>query len=185
LPAEEFQPYDGTLLLCRQLLFPQRESGATPWRMEKLRRMMGVTVHPNPRRRLYIARPGGWRRKIPSEHAIRRMLESYGFEAIDPGSLSFDSQIEAFREARIVVGPHGAAMTNASFMSPGGAMIELTHEKRVIVAFHEVACMAQLHYACVVGEMLETPGQPSLFSDFDVDVDAVEAAVKAAIAATG
>jgi hypothetical protein len=32
--------------------------------------------------------------------------------------------------------------------------------------------------------MLETPGQPSLFSDFTVDVGEVEMAVKAAIAAT-
>jgi capsular polysaccharide biosynthesis protein len=184
IPPQIFQPYDGTLLLCRQLIFPKRESGATPWRIAHLRRMMKVEPHPNPRRRLYIARPGGWRRKIPSEPAIRRMLESHGFEAIDPGSLSFSGQIDAFREARIVLGPHGAAMTNSIFMNPGGAMIELTHEKRVIVAFHEVACMAGLHYACVVGDMLETPGQPSLFSDFDVKVDDVEAAVKAAIAAT-
>ncbi|TAL01268.1 MAG: glycosyltransferase family 61 protein [Rhodospirillaceae bacterium] len=185
LPPERFQPYDGTLLLCQQLIFPVRESGATPWRVAHLRKMMGVTPHPNPRRRLYIARPGGWRRRIPTEPAIRRMLEGYGFEVIDPGSLSFDGQIEAFREARIVVGPHGAAMTNSVFMSPGGMMVELTHEKRVIVAFHEIACMAGLGYACVVGDMLETPGQPSLFSDFTVDVDHVEAAVKAAIAAIG
>jgi hypothetical protein len=183
IPTIRFQPYDGTLLLCQKLIFPRRESGATPWRMQHLRKMMGVTPHPNPKRRLYIARPGGWRRKIPTEPAIRRMLEGYGFEAIDPGSLSFEGQIAAFREAKIIVGPHGAAMTNASFMSPGGAMVELTHEKRVIVAFHEVACMAGLAYACVVGEMLETPGQPSLFSDFTVDVDEVEAAVKAALAA--
>ena len=183
ISVEKLQPYDGTLMLCQQLIFPMRESGATPWRVAHLRRMMGVTDHPNPRRRLYIARPGGWRRRIHTEPAIRRMLESYGFEAIDPGSLSFADQIATFREARIVVGPHGAAMTNSMFMNQGGAMVELTHEKRVIVAFHEIACMTGLHYACVVGDMLETPGQPSLFSDFTVDVDEVEAAVKAVIAA--
>ena len=153
--------------------------------MAQLRKMMGVTNHPNPRRKLYIARPGGWRRRIPTEPAIRRMLEGYGFETIDPGTLSFAEQIEAFREARIVVGPHGAAMTNSVFMSPGGMMVELTHEKRVIVAFHEIACMTGLGYACVVGDMLETPGQPSLFSDFTVDVDQVEAAVKAATRGDG
>ena len=98
--------------------------------------------------------------------------------------MSFEGQIEAFREARIVAGPHGAAMTNSYFMNPGGAMVELTHDQRVIVAFHELACMANLHFACVIGDMIETPGQPSLFSDFTVDVDEVEMAVKAAIAAT-
>ena len=146
--------------------------------------MMGVKEHPNPTRWLYIARPGGWRRRIPTEPAIRKMLEGYGFEAVNPGSLSFSDQIETFREAHIVVGPHGTAMTNSVFMNPGGAMIEMTHEQRVIIAFHEVACMAGLHFSCVVGDMLETPGQPPLFSDFTVDVDAVEEAVKAAIAAT-
>lgn len=185
IPAARFQPYDGTMLFCQQLLFPKRESGPTPWRMAHLRKMMGVMPHPNPTRRLYLARPGGWRRRIATEPLIRKMLDAYGFEAINPGALSFDRQVEAFREARIVLGPHGAAMTNASFMNPGGAMVELTHDRRVIVAFHELASMAGLHFACVVGDMLETPGQPPLFSDFTVDVDAVEAAVKAAIAATG
>ena len=71
-------------------------------------------------------------------------------------------------------------MTNAMFMNPGGAMVELTHEKRVMITFHEVAGAAGLHYACVVGDMLETPDQPPLFSDFSVNVDVVEAAVKAA-----
>jgi capsular polysaccharide biosynthesis protein len=183
LPRERFQPFDGTLLFCRHLIFPKRESGATPWRMAHLRRILGVENHPNPRRLLYIARPGGWRRRITTEPAIRRMLESYGFEAVDPGSLPFDRQIEIFREARIIIGPHGAAMTNASFMSAGGAMIELTHQKRVIPAFHEIASLARLSYACVIGDMLDTPGQPPLFSDFTVDVNEVEAAVKAAIAA--
>jgi len=185
VPPERFQPYAGTLLLCQQLIFPMRESGAPPWRMAHLRKMMGVTEHPNPKRRLYIARPGGWRRKIPTEPAIRKMLEGYGFETIDPGSLSFAGQIEAFREAQIVVGPHGAAMTNAAFMSPGGAMVEMTHHKRVIYAFHEIASMTGLHYACVVGDMLETAGQPSLFSDFTVPVDEVEQALKAVLAALG
>jgi capsular polysaccharide biosynthesis protein len=185
IPSARFQPYDGTLLLCQQLIFPMRESGAPPWRIAHLRKMMGITTHPNPRRRLYIARPGGWRRKIPTEPAIRKMLEGYGFETIDPGSLSFEGQIETFREAQIVVGPHGAAMTNAAFMSPGGGMVEMTHDKRVIYAFHEIASMVGLHYACVVGDMLETPGQPSLFSDFTVAVDEVEAALKAVLAAIG
>lgn len=185
LPPERFQPYDGTLLLCQQLLFPMRESGAPPWRVAHLRKMMGVTNHPNPKRRLYLSRPGGWRRKIPTEPAIRKMLEGYGFEAVNPGDLTFAQQIETFREAQIVVGPHGAAMTNASFMAPGGGMVEMTHDKRVIYAFHEIASMVGLHYACVVGDMLETPGQPSLFADFTVDVDEVEAAVKAVIAARG
>lgn len=185
IPDARFQPYDGTLLFCQKLLFPKRESGSTPWRMAHLRKMFGVTPHPDPKRRLYIGRPGGWRRRITTEPQIRKMLEGYGFEAVNPGAMSFSEQIETFRAARIVVGPHGAAMTNTSFMTPGGAMIELTHEQRVIVAFHELACMNGIHFACVVGDMLETPGQPPLFSDFTIDVDAVEAAVKKAIAVTG
>ena len=184
MPASRFQPYDGTMMFCQQLLFPKRESGMTPWRYAHLRKMLGVVPHTNPTRRLYISRPGGWRRRIPEEPQIQAMLERYGFEAINPGDLSFEAQIETFRSARIVAGPHGAAMTNAMFMNPGGAMVELTHEKRVMITFHEVAGAAGLHYACVVGDMLETPDQPPLFSDFSVNVDVVEAAVKAAIAAT-
>jgi capsular polysaccharide biosynthesis protein len=182
---ERFQPYDGTLMFCQQVLFPRRESGATPWRLAHLRRMLAVAPHPKPTRRLYIARPGGWRRRITTETQIQRMLAGHGFEAINPGALSLDGQIEAFREARVVVGPHGAAMTNAIFMNPGGAMVELTHEQRVIVAFHEIAGVTGLHYACVVGDMIDTPGQPPLFSDFAIEVDAVETAVKAVLAAVG
>jgi hypothetical protein len=69
-------------------------------------------------------------------------------------------------------------------MASGGAVVELTHTGRVVWTFHEVACASGHSYACVIGDMTAGQDQP-LFADFSVDVDAVEAAVRAAIQAVG
>ena len=98
------------------------------------------------------------------------------------GGLSFAEQVALFAEAEVVVGPHGAGLTNCVFMAPGGALIELTHDKRVVWTFHEVAGAAGLNYACIVSDaVLNDKNDDALFADFTVDLDALEAAVKAAI----
>jgi capsular polysaccharide biosynthesis protein len=100
---------------------------------------------------------------------------------MDPGAVGFRGQVEAFADAEIVVGPHGAGLANAAFMAPGGALIELTHTGRVVWTFHEVAGAAGLAYGCVIGDVDKADENP-IYADFTLDVDAVESAVRAALA---
>ncbi len=177
-------PFDGTILFCHRLIFPRRDTGATPWRVEALRKRAGLTGAPRGKRRLYIYRHAFARRRIANDKAIEQLLAKHGFEAVNPGALSFDDQVKLFSDAAIVLGPHGAGLANAVFMSGGGAVIELTHDRRVFRTFHELAAAAGHAYACVIGEAAGDD-KDSILADFTVDPGAVEAAIKAAVAATG
>ena len=66
-------------------------------------------------------------------------------------------------------------------MPAGGAVIELTHDQRVVSTYHEVAGAAGHSYACVIADSVGDAEEP-LFADFSVDLDALDAAVKAAVA---
>ena len=178
--ARTLQPYDGTLLFCRKIVFPRRTTGATPAKAAWLRARFGVTDRSRGQARLYIARGHSPRRRIVNEAAVIKLLEANGFHSVDPGALSVVEQVELFANAGLVVGAHGAALTNAIFMGEGAGLIELTHTDRVVNTYHEVAGVAKLNYACVIGDVVGDRSQP-VFSDFTVDVDALAAALKAVL----
>ncbi len=184
LAPSEMQPTDGTLLFCRKIIFPKRDTGMSPWKAEYLRSAMGVAGKPRGKQRIYVSRGAAPRRRVLNEAAVEQLLKGHGFTAVNPGALSFADQVALFADAEIVVGAHGAGLTNAVFMGAGGALIELTHDKRVVWTYHEVAGAAGLNFACIVADAVANDRNDDiLFADFSADLDALEAAVKAATAA--
>lgn len=181
ISAGEVQPYDGTLLFCSKVIFPKRDTGMNPWKAQCLRRGFGVEGRARGNKRLYISRGAAPRRRVLNEAAVEKLLAGYGFQSINPGAMSVAAQVELFASAEMVAGAHGAGLTNAVFMAPGGAIIELTHTERVVWTFHEVAGAAGHAYACIIGDCVGDPEEP-LFADFSVDLEALDQAVKASIA---
>lgn len=75
-------------------------------------------------RRLYISRkPGGWRSVINEEDVVN-CLEQEGFEILRAENLSLTEQIRLFSEAKLIVGLHGAGLTNVLF-APQAALLEI------------------------------------------------------------
>jgi hypothetical protein len=64
---------------------------------------------------LYVSRADAADRRVRNEDALVATLEAYDFERIVPGNHSFEDQVRAFANADIVVGPHGAGLTNLLF----------------------------------------------------------------------
>ncbi len=179
----ELQPTDGTLLFCRKAIFPRRDTGMSPWKAQCLRKLFGVEGRPRGKKRLYVARGAAPRRRVLNEAAVEKLLAGHGFVSVNPGALSVTEQVELFASAEMVAGPHGAGLTNAVFMAPGGAIIEMTHDQRVVWTFHEVAGAAGHAYVCVVNDaVMNKKDDDALFADFSVDLEALDAGVKAAIA---
>ncbi|MBP0462946.1 glycosyltransferase family 61 protein [Roseomonas sp. PWR1] len=76
--------------------------------------------------RVYVARfdaPG--RRAIENEEALAEALAAEGFEVVTPGALPYAAQVARFAAARLILGAHGAGLTNAGFAAPGAALVEL------------------------------------------------------------
>lgn len=75
-------------------------------------------------RRLYVSRADAQDRRVRNEDALLSMLGEYGFERIVPGEHTFAEQVRRFADAEVVLGPHGAGLTNVIF-APETTLVEL------------------------------------------------------------
>jgi hypothetical protein len=74
--------------------------------------------------RLYIQRPSSVWRTIENEDAVRSCLEERSFRVVRPGEHSVADQISLFSRASVIVGMHGAGLTNVLF-APNAELVEL------------------------------------------------------------
>lgn len=149
-----------------------------PWVVEFLRaRLLPHVSVSAPRRRLYVTRGAGTHnRTVCNEVAVRNLLAARGFELIDPGSLSVRAQIAAFAEAALIVAPHGAALANLAFASPGAAVIELFPAGCVLPDYWRLACgVPGLRYRYLSAPGPRLSRAAAIVRDIDVDLAALDA----------
>ncbi|QGY01254.1 glycosyltransferase family 61 protein [Methylobacterium mesophilicum SR1.6/6] len=104
-----------------------------------------------PGRKLYLGRSAG--RNITNAEEVEAVFRRHGFEIVNPGQLSFTQQVEAFRTARCIAGPIGAAFANLVFASPGTLVLGLVSPFAVqFSTFASLATFAGCRYLAVPGE---------------------------------
>ncbi|WP_340106384.1 glycosyltransferase family 61 protein [Rhodohalobacter sp. 8-1] len=115
------------------------------------------TAQEIPHRRLYISRAKAKRRLLINEDEIWPLLKQLGFEKIFMEDLSFRDQITTMQQAEIVVAPHGAAITNVIFCSPGTHVVEIADLSFPNPNFYALCAAMDHHYwilnAKSVGDM--------------------------------
>ena len=79
----------------------------------------------NPSRRIFISRASASKRRMINEDEVADVLVELGFEHVALEDLSPLDQIEMFAEAAIVIGQHGAGLTNLLYVPPGTTVIEI------------------------------------------------------------
>jgi hypothetical protein len=75
-------------------------------------------------RRIYISRNDTRLRRVVNERRLTPMLEALGFERALLGDLPIARQVALFRQAEIVVAPHGAGLAHIAWCKPGTKVIE-------------------------------------------------------------
>lgn len=65
--------------------------------------------------RIYISRKKASKRRVKNEQELIFLLKRFNFEIVNLEELSIDQQISVFQEARVVVSPHGAGLSNLIF----------------------------------------------------------------------
>jgi capsular polysaccharide biosynthesis protein len=79
---------------------------------------------------LYISRKDGkntsFHRNLANEAALKERLSKYGFVTMVVSEVPPEQQIEAFSGARVMVGMHGAGLSNMVFMEDESALLELS-----------------------------------------------------------
>ena len=105
-----------------------------------------ITPSDNPHRKLYLSRGDSRRRRWLNENDIIDLLKPYGYEVILAGELSLREQAQLFSEAISIIGPHGAAMTNAIFTSSKAHLVECFSGDFIYPHFYNLAAVRGFTY---------------------------------------
>ena len=122
-----FRLKGGHEALCSQLYVPSMPE--TRQSVEFLRDLMGIEASEPTGQRLYVSRLDTVpeRRRIADEEALAEQLQARGYDILVPTEVDFDAQIMKFAEADVIIGAHGAALTNLIYARPGAIAIEITN----------------------------------------------------------
>ncbi|WP_423241845.1 glycosyltransferase 61 family protein [Limnospira fusiformis] len=118
------------------------------------------------------------RRKLLNEYEVFSALEKLGFVKVTPGRLSYEQQIQTFANAKVIVSPHGAGLTNIVFASSNCTVIEIFPENYINICYWRLSQVLNHKYAYIVAEVDEA--QKHLHhskTECSVSVDAVVNAV--------
>lgn len=118
-------------------------------------------------RRVYISRKLARKRKIINEDQLSELLLGYNFEIICFEALTFLEQVKLAAETNILVGLHGAGLTNMIFMETGGTLIELSRKNDDNLCYKHLAFSSRLAYHTFECENLNEDLHES---DFSVDI---------------
>lgn len=150
--------------------------GKRPWRVERLVHVPPVAVTGDhtresllslresvfrhtrteaPRRasrRIYVARRQGAERAVLNEVELLPALRERSFEVVRCETLSFADQVKLFREAEIIVGPHGGGFANLVWCEPGSKVFEIFGTSSVRRCYWSICQTLGLKHHCAVAE---------------------------------
>lgn len=163
------------------LYFPSfwPSAGFSPSPVKWIRKHLKKHVHQKKKTALLLSRADqDGRRNLDNEDDVLMLLQKMGLSVtrVVGAGLTFAQQIKLAEENAIIIGPHGAAMTNCVFGS-NAAVIELVPQEYQTYCFQYLAKWAGNWYARVL-----TSGRED--TNMTADLEAVERAVKEAMAVT-
>jgi len=148
--------------------FPEANSENLHWLRSRLRgeAMSRQTTVPR-LERVYISRKGAQNhRNIRNESEVVRTLERHGFTEVCAEHYSVAEQIRLFAGARVIVGPHGAGLTNMIW-AERAKIIEI-HNHVIRDYFYVLAKNLNHEYTALMGNSTDLH---YLNSDIFVDVE--------------
>ena len=134
-------------------------------------------------RRLYISRAGT--RRVTNESELRPIMDRHRVEFIPDTPRSLREQIDLFRHASLIIGPHGAAFTNIIWSPPGARLIELFGRSYYPPHFHYLAEVLGHDYACWMDAGASRHTSATRHEDLHVDPAAFARLLEAAEDGTG
>lgn len=123
---------------------------------------------------IYVSRAHSSRRHLINEIELIKTIESiFKMKIIYPENLNFIEQIQVFSKAYLLVGLHGAGLSNMLFMNQNSAVLEIrAKEDAHNNCFFSLASALQLEYGFVLAEKLSSEDSVQttdlILNDFDV-----------------
>ncbi|HAN72877.1 MAG TPA: hypothetical protein DCQ63_00190, partial [Planktothrix sp. UBA8402] len=109
----------------------------------------------SPHRRIYISREKASYRKVINQDELFQYLKPLNFECVVLESLTFSEQVELMATASVIIGPHGAGLSNIVFCPPGTKIVELFNLDYVPPYYRVISNICQLEHYYLIGEIVE------------------------------
>lgn len=138
IPLAPAQPYRVETLYFTPHSEDPNEAWA--WLAERITTHYGIG-HALATRRIYVSRRNLPTRRILNEEECEAHLARLGFETYTPETLAHRDQVELFASADVIVGSHGAGLTNALYSPRGTRVIDIL-TTTFIDRFHWDMCQA-------------------------------------------
>jgi hypothetical protein len=132
-----------------------------------------------PHRRLYISRRRAHYRRLVNETEVVAYLLDRGFEVHELEGYGYREQISLFADARVVVGPHGAAHTNMVYAQPGMVLVDILGSL-VNKCFHNMAVTLGHEYWYVDGK--DIPSGRAYTDDIFLPLEKLDSIISLALA---
>lgn len=102
------------------------------------------------RRRVVIDRAEGLPRNVSNKAAFEQVARKHGFEFHDPATMSVQEQASLFAETDVLMGVHGAGLTNLCFQPSGAKVVELMAPMCGTPAYWMMSQALGRDYHCIV-----------------------------------
>jgi capsular polysaccharide biosynthesis protein len=115
-------------------------------------------------------------RTLPNREEIEKVLLEHDFEVVGLDDASLEFQLKLFSQARLVVAPTGAALTNMLFCPPGTQIIIFmsNHEISNYYFWPQLGDIAGVDVKIIAGERLyNLTDRYAVHDDYTVDPQAV------------
>lgn len=119
--------------------------------------------------KIFLRRNSG-ARKVTNTKELEKLLIARGYVAVEPEKLTFLQQIQLFKNAKKIVAPTGAALSNAIFCTPGAHVVVLMakHERMIYRYWANMLAPLQIKVSYVLGNIVKGRGR-GIHGDFFVD----------------
>ena len=156
---------------------------APTWTVEWIRACIPAVRTDDKPRMLYVTRGSGPNtRRLVDEADLWPLMEQRGFVRIDPGTMSVRDQIDHFAAADVIVGLHGAALSNLVFAKPGARVLEMFAPSFVKHSFWTICeRIPGVRYQYLVGTDAEDRGARRTMNGVQKDIVVDAATLDAAL----
>ena len=115
---------------------------------------IAITGHSNVRKKIFLTRGKTRLRFIENSNEIEEVCKRHGLEVLDADHLPIEEQIELFSQTSIIVGIHGAGLTNMIYSSNGKVLEIFPPPDLGYLPYHYIllASMKGFQYRGMIGE---------------------------------
>jgi capsular polysaccharide biosynthesis protein len=131
--------------------------------------------------RIYISRRDAWKKRgVKAEEEFRERMRAHGFETIVLTGMKFTDQVDTFRNAEVVLAPHGAGLANIVFCRAGTKCIELFSPTYVSDLYAVLSQVVGAEYYYLVGNGERRWKNRRSNEELEVDLDELDELFKLA-----